>query len=60
MIPTNPIRPLTDTTAAVPSVAAITTTSRTRADRSAERRRLVVTDAEQVEVAAVQQQHRAR
>ena len=56
-MPTNPIRPLTETTAAVPSVAAITTTSRTLAHGRAERGRLVLADPEHVEVPAMGEQH---
>ena len=57
MIPTKPISPLTETAAAVPAVAAATTSSRVRRDVDAEARRLVVAEAHHVEHAPVEDQH---
>ena len=57
MIPTKPISPLTATAAAVPTVAATTTTSRTRLTFTPSARRLLVADAEHVEQPPVQQEH---
>ena len=49
MIPTKPISPLTATAAAVPSVAASTTVSRSRATIDAEAARFGLADPEHVE-----------
>ena len=57
MIPTNPISPLTATAAAVPIVATTTIDEPHAADVDAERRGLLVADAQHVEQPPVQQDH---
>ena len=59
MIPTKAIRPLTETAAAVPIVAATTTTSRTRATLTPRLAASSSPTAEHVEHAPVEQDHDA-
>ena len=60
MIPTKPISPVTATAAAVPSVAATTSASRTRRTSTPEARRLVVAEVEDVHDAAAARGSRRR
>ena len=59
-MPTKPISPLTETAAAVPRVAAMTTVSRSRATSTPEAARLGLADPEHVEQPPVGQQDPGR